>query len=177
MAPPITVPSLPPVTRPPTGPATGYEWASPTPADLHRRPARTRPATGPRCGSGDHGAVSAQLVIATPLLLLMLLLSVQMAVWLHAVHIAQTGAAQALAAARAEDGSTGAGRVQAGLVLAELGSGLLIDPHVEVTRDGTEVHAQITGTAQVVVPGLRLPVNTVAHGPAEAWTTEATATP
>jgi Flp pilus assembly protein TadG len=122
-------------------------------------------------GDRDKGAVSAQLVIATPLLLFLLLVTVQFAVWLHAVHIAQATAAQAVSAARAEDGSAAVGRSQADTILAQLGTGLLIDPQVSVTRACGQVHAQITGTVQAIVPGLHLPVEAIAAGPADAWTT------
>jgi Flp pilus assembly protein TadG len=43
---------------------------------------------------GDRGAVSVELVLATPLLLLMLLAIVQFALWSHATHIAQAAASQ-----------------------------------------------------------------------------------
>jgi len=119
----------------------------------------------------DKGAVSGQLVIATPLLLFLLLVTVQFAVWLHAVHIAQATAAQAVSAARTEDGSAAVGQAQADKILAQLGTGLLIDPQVSVTRAGGQVHAQITGTVQTIVPGMHLPVEAIAAGPADVWTT------
>src|SRR4051794_21902947 len=54
---------------------------------------------------GDRGAVTVELVIATPLLLLMLLAIVQFALWSHATHIAQAAASQGLAAARVQNGT------------------------------------------------------------------------
>jgi Flp pilus assembly protein TadG len=126
-----------------------------------------------RAGANDRdaGAVTAQLVIATPLLLFLLLLIVQFAVWFLAIHAAQATAAQALSAARAEHGSAAAGRAQADTILAQLGTGLLIDPQVNVTRAGGQVRAQITGTVQAIVPGMHLPVEAIAAGPTDAWTT------
>ena len=125
-----------------------------------------------RSGTGrQNGAVTAQLVIATPLLLFMLLLTVQFSVWWQAVHIAQSTASQALAATRAQDGSTGAGRAQADSILAQFGTGLLLSPEVSVTRGGGQARAQVTGTVQMIVPGLHLPVRAVAAGPLDAWTT------
>ena len=58
---------------------------------------------------GDRGSVSAELVIATPLLLLMLLAIVQFALWSHATHIAQAAASQGLAVARSQNGTAAAG--------------------------------------------------------------------
>jgi hypothetical protein len=124
---------------------------------------------GGDCGS-DRGAVSVQLVIAAPLLLLQLLLVVQFAVYLHASHVAQSSAAQALAAARAEGASAADGDAQAAAVLRQLGGGVLLEPEVNVVRGAARVRVEITGVAETVVPPLRLPVRAVAEGPAEEWT-------
>lgn len=121
---------------------------------------------------GDRGAGTTEMVIVTPLLLLLLTCTVQVALWMHAVHIAQTSAAQALSAARAEGGNTAAGRAQADTVLAQLGTGVLIDPRVTLTRTADRVSAEVSGTAQMLIPGVRLPVHVTAAGPIDAWTTD-----
>lgn len=139
---------------------------SPYGADPDEELPRTEP-TG-----RDRGAVTVQLVIATPLLLFQLLLVVQFAVYLHALHVAQTSAAQALAAARAEGGTAADGDTQAEAVLSELGQDVLLQPEVSVVRGTALVRVEITGVAQTVVPPLRLPVHVVAEGPAEEWTTQ-----
>jgi Flp pilus assembly protein TadG len=118
----------------------------------------------------ESGAATAELVVATPLLMLLVLLVVQFALYLHALHVAQAAAAQALAAARAENGSVAAGQDQAALTLDQLAGDLLTDTHVTVTRGAAEARVQVAGTAQQVVPFLRLPVGTVAHGPVEVFT-------
>lgn len=115
--------------------------------------------------------MTAELVVATPLLLVMLLLVVQFAVWLHATHIAQAGAAQALATARAHGGTPTAGQDQGEAVLTQLASGVLSDPRVSVAATPTQIRVEITGTAEVIVPGMHLPVRVVAAGPIENWTT------
>jgi Flp pilus assembly protein TadG len=120
----------------------------------------------------DRGAVSVQLVIAAPLMLLLLMLIVQFAVYLHASHVAQASAAQALAAARVEGGSAADGNAQAEAVLNDLAQGVLLQPEVTVVRGAARVRVEITGVAQMVVPPLRLPVHVVAEGPAEEWTTQ-----
>jgi hypothetical protein len=111
-------------------------------------------------------------VIATPLLLFMLMGIVQFAVWSHAEHVAQAAAAQALAAARVDGGTAAAGTAQARQLLAELASGPLRDPEVDVSRTATAVTVRITGTATPVVPLLRLPVRAEAAGPVERFRTE-----
>lgn len=120
----------------------------------------------------DRGTVTVQLVIAAPLMLLLLMLTVQFAVYLHASHVAQASAAQALAAARAEGGTAADGDAQAEAVLKNLAQGVLLQPEVTVVRGAVQVRVEITGVAQTVVPPLRLPVHVVAEGPAEEWTTQ-----
>ena len=52
-----------------------------------------------------------ELVIATPLLLLLVLLIAQFALYMHATHIAQAAASEALSEARVSGGTAAAGPV------------------------------------------------------------------
>ncbi len=131
-------------------------------------PRRTR-SPWSRPPGGDRGSVSAELAIATPLLLGLLLSIVQFALWMHAAHIAEATAAQALDAVRVEGGTAATGHAQAATVLNQIGRGVLRDPHVTVTRTAEEARVEITGTAQAVLPWLRLPVRATAHGPTERF--------
>jgi Flp pilus assembly protein TadG len=145
----------------------------------HPRPA---PPGRDRSGSRQTGASTVELAVATPLLLFLLLIVVQFGVWLHATHIAQAGADQGLAAARAVDGTPAAGRAQADTVLAQLASGILTDPAVDVTAvsgpdGGPQLRVDVRGSAASVVPLLHLPVHVSAQGPREVWTTPNGATP
>jgi len=118
----------------------------------------------------DEGAVSAELVIASPLAMFLLLLVVHFGVWLHAVHIADTAAAQALTAARAEDGTAQAGRQRAADVLAQLGDGVLHVDSIDVRRDAARgVTVRIDGASVQVVPFLRMPVQATAAGPIDQF--------
>jgi Flp pilus assembly protein TadG len=128
------------------------------------------------------GAATAELVVATPLMLFLLLVVVQFGVWLHAVHIAQAGADQALTAARAQGGSLAAGQAQANTVLAQLAGGILTGPSVGVVAvvgpgGQPQIRVDVTGSAGSVVPLLHLPVHVVAQGPRETWTTPNGTTP
>ncbi|WP_129665892.1 TadE/TadG family type IV pilus assembly protein, partial [Phytoactinopolyspora endophytica] len=124
--------------------------ARPPPARHHR--------TGGRRPRSERGAGTVQLVVATPLLMLLLLCIVQFAVWSHATHIAQSAAAQGLAAARVADGTETAGHTVAQGVLDQLADGPLHHASVTVTRSAT-VAVRISGVAARVVPGLQLPVH------------------
>ncbi|MFD8493909.1 TadE/TadG family type IV pilus assembly protein [Amycolatopsis sp. NPDC059657] len=113
--------------------------------------------------------MSAELVIATPLLLLMLLTIVQFALWSHATHIAQAAASQGLSAARAQNGTATAGTAGAKQVLDELAHGPLSDPSVDSVRSAESAAVRISGTATSVVPFLTLPVHAEAAGPVERF--------
>lgn len=118
---------------------------------------------------GDSGAAAVELVVATPLLLLMVMGIVQFALWSHAEHVAQAAASQALAVARVDGGTATAGVRQARQLLDDLARGPLENPDVDVTRSATAVRVRISGTATAVVPFLYLPVRAEAAGPVEAF--------
>ncbi len=120
------------------------------------------------CRDG-RGSATAELAVATPLLLLLLLLIVQFGLWMHAAHVAQTAAAEAVETARAADGTPAAGRIRARNVLAQVGAGVLTDPQVTVTATGETVEVTVDGQAITVVPGVRLPVHAAAHGVQEKF--------
>ncbi|GAA4884472.1 pilus assembly protein [Pseudonocardia sp. C8] len=122
-----------------------------------------------RFGGDERGSVTAELVLAVPALLLLLLVIAQFAVWAHATHIAQAAASQALSGARVQGGSSADGQAQAGSVLAQLGGGPLHDPRAAVTRGPEQSTVEITGHAARVVPFLDLPVRARAVGPSERF--------
>lgn len=118
---------------------------------------------------GDRGAVSTELVIATPLLMLLLLVIVQVALWSHATHIAQAAASQGLATARVQDGTAAAGVTSAQHLLDQLADGPLTNPTVNADRTPTTASVHIRGTATSLLPFLTLPVTADAAGPVERW--------
>lgn len=120
----------------------------------------------------DRGAISADLVLLTPLLLLMLLTIVQFVLWSHATHIAQAAASQGLAVTRAQHGTAAAGTASAWQLLDQLARGPLIGASVNAERTTVSASVRITGTARAVVPFLRLPIHAEAAGPVERFATE-----
>lgn len=120
--------------------------------------------------AGDRGAVTVELVIATPLLLLALLTIIQFALWSHATHVAQAAASQALAAARVQDGTSSAGHDAGQRLLDELAAGPLRDPQIDVTRTATSATVSVHGEATAVLPGVHLHVHAEAAGPLEKFT-------
>jgi Flp pilus assembly protein TadG len=112
---------------------------------------------------------SAELVVATPLLLLLILAVVQFAVYEHASEVAQAAASQALASTRVVGGTTTSGQSEARALLASIGRSVLIDPEISVTRDATSARVTVTGTAEEVVPLIHLSVTATSSGPIERF--------
>lgn len=107
------------------------------------------------------------MVLVLPLMFTLVLLLAQAAVYLHATHIAQGAAVQALAAARVQHGTEQAGRVEGDRVLNQLGRGPLRGAQLDVTRGVRTAEVEVTGTAGPVLPFLRLPVRARSAGPVE----------
>lgn len=116
--------------------------------------------------------MSAELAIATPLLLLILLAIVQFALWSHATHIAQAAAAQGLAAARVQSGTAETGARTARQTLRQLGDGSLTDAAVDATRSAGWATVDVDGAATSVIPFLRLRVHAEAAGAVERFVPE-----
>jgi Flp pilus assembly protein TadG len=115
----------------------------------------------------EHG--SAELVVATPLLLLLILAVIQFAIYEHASEVAQATASQALAVTRVAGGSTASGQSEAQSILGSVGHGVLMHPEVSVTRDATAAQVTVTGSAEAVIPLIHLPVTATSSGPLERF--------
>ena len=117
----------------------------------------------------DAGAATAELVIAMPLLMLIIMFVIQAGVWMHATHVAQAAATRAASVAAAYQSSATAGQQAGTDTLAAIGHTILQDPTVTVIRTATEVRVEITGTAEAVVPGVHWPVRAVVVRPVEIF--------
>ncbi|MGW4526916.1 TadE/TadG family type IV pilus assembly protein [Amycolatopsis sp. cmx-4-83] len=126
-----------------------------------------------RSDSADRGAATAELVIATPLLLLALLAIVQFALWSHATHVAQAAAAAGLATARSQDGTATAGHAAAQRLIDDLANGPLRSSHVDVERTATSASASVQGEVVAVLPGLHLHVHAETTGAVERFVPDA----
>jgi hypothetical protein len=130
-----------------------------------------RPSRGWRVRKGasdpSKGATTVELVVATPLMLLLLMLVVQFAVWAHAEHVAQAAANTGVQAARAYKATPEQGRADAATVLAKSAGTVLTGVQVSAGRDATTATVTVTGQALPVVPGLHLPVRASVTAPRE----------
>ncbi len=141
--------------------------ASTRPADRHP-PARRR-LVGRIPGRDERGAVSAELVIATPLLLLLIMGVIQFALWEHAEHLAAAVAQQGVAVGRLQGESAQAGEQQAQAVLDQLGSSVLASARISATRTDLATTVTVTGHAESIVGFFSLPVRATAAGPTETY--------
>ena len=112
---------------------------------------------------------SAELVVATPLLLLLVLGVIQFALYEHASEVAQTSASQALAATRVLGGTTTSGRNEAESLLSSVGRGVVINSVVSVSRGATTATVTVTGSAEGIIPLLHLAVSATSSGPLERF--------
>ena len=135
-----------------------------------RTPARRRQRRWCRALKGDErGSVSAELVLATPLLLVLIMGVVQFALWQHATHVADAVAQQGLAVGRLQGETAAAGQAEAQSVLDQLGTGVLVGPDITATRTATTTTVVVTGHAESVFGLFSLPVTAVASGPTEDY--------
>lgn len=119
----------------------------------------------------EAGVATTQLVIATPVLLTLLLVVVQLGVWLHAAHVVHAAAQEGARVARVETGTAAAGQAHAERFLGRLAGELLTDHTVIASRGGGTARVDVTGRVVPVVPLLSLPVRATSQGPIEQWTT------
>lgn len=121
----------------------------------------------------DCGAVSVQLVLVVPALLILSLLAVQFALVWHAQHLAQFTAQAALAASRVKDAGAADGHAEARSRLETLGGRVFTLPEITVHRSKTRASVRIEGRVLQVVPGLDLHASGAAAGTVERFTNPA----
>lgn len=118
---------------------------------------------------GERGAVSAELVIATPLLLLLIMGVIQFALWEHAEHVATAVAQQGVAVTRLQGETAQAGQAQSQAVLDQLGPAVLPGSQITATRTDETTTVTVTGHAESIVGLFSLPVKATATGPTEHY--------
>ena len=146
------------------------------PGRAAQRAARTVPPSQGRrarhrvLGRSERGAVAAELVIATPLLLLLIMGVIQFALWEHAVHIATAVAQQGVSVGRLQGESAEAGQAEARSVLDQLGTTVLSGTTITVTKTNQMTTVTVTGHAESIVGIFSLPVAATASGASESFT-------
>ncbi len=126
-----------------------------------------------RLGDPERGATSLEMVFYTPLLMLVIFLTVQFALSWHGNQIASAVAREAARAARAGGGTVVAlAQAEArGVEYAEaIGGEALTDVEVEARAVGDdEVEVTVTGRAVEIVDGFAPLVSVTVRGPVEEF--------
>jgi Flp pilus assembly protein TadG len=118
----------------------------------------------------QRGEATTELVLVTPVLLLLISFVLQFALWYHASHVAESAAQEGVRAARALGGTAEAGQQTAEHFLAETGPKVVTGPTVTAIRDADSARVEVRGHAPTLVPGLRLAVTATAESPTERLT-------
>ena len=112
-------------------------------------------------------AGSTELVVATPAMLLLLALLVQVALWAHADHLTQTIADHGHAQTRVLEGTEEQGQARAHEVADQLRGELLSELTITVERTDAQARVQVQASVPTVLPGLDWPVSSQVTGPVE----------
>jgi hypothetical protein len=123
-----------------------------------------------RSDRDERGDVSAQLVLLTPLLLFLVMVVVQLALWLHASNVGAAVAARGASAAAVAGASAGDGESAAVVFAQEAGIQLASAPVVE--RRSDVVTARVEVRLARLLPGLPGTVTRVAAAPVERFVAE-----
>ena len=109
------------------------------------------------------------MAVVFPITLLIVFGIIQFGIWYHANDIAQAAAQQAVRSASAYGGTRADGTQEAGQVLAQNASGLIIHTQVACNRNPNTATVTVTGDALQVIPFIPLPVRATATSPVEAF--------
>jgi Flp pilus assembly protein TadG len=110
------------------------------------------------------------MAVVMPVIILLVLVPFQVGLWWHANQVATAAAREAVDAAQVET-ATDADGVEAAFRFLDA-AGNLSDPQVTVSRTPTDVTAEVSGEAPVLVPGISWSVSATATGATERFIPE-----
>ncbi|WP_370026411.1 TadE/TadG family type IV pilus assembly protein [Planotetraspora sp. GP83] len=113
-----------------------------------------------------------EAALVYPVVLLLILLAVNAALWFHARSIALAAAQEGVRAGRAYSSSLSAGQAAAERFVRQVGGSFLTSAQVGAERNTDTVVVTVRGQAISLIPLLTLSVEQVSRAPAEKWTSE-----
>lgn len=120
----------------------------------------------------DDGSITLETVIAFPVAMLAVLLTINAALWYHARNTALAAAQEGVRTGRAYGHNADRSRATALSFAQTVGNGFLLSPRVDTSgTNATTVVVRVQGQAVSLIPGLRLSIDQVARGPVERFTT------
>ena len=118
----------------------------------------------------DRGSSTAEVVVVLPVLMLVITVALQFALWALASSALSESAAQGGAALRSYGGTAVAGRSAALLGLGVLANGLVVAPEVSVGAPGESFDSlSESGTVVPLLPGEHLTVSAQSTGPKQQF--------
>ncbi|MCU1366872.1 MAG: hypothetical protein JWL72_102 [Ilumatobacteraceae bacterium] len=121
-------------------------------------------------GVEDRGEASAQIVILTPLLILLVLLGVQSAIYFHAANVAAAAASQGAAAGAPMNAGTGAAVAAAAQTLHDLAATGMAAP--SASDSGRTISVRVEVAVVHIVPFFPESVTRTAIQPKERFIAE-----
>jgi Flp pilus assembly protein TadG len=117
---------------------------------------------------GERGATT-ELVVLFPAFFVLLILSIQFALYYHASHVALAAAQEGARTLRVTN-NVSEGEGTANRFLANLSRAVLPDGTARghVDADGT-AHMEVSGTAESILPGFTFKVHEQSQGPVETF--------
>ncbi|MFJ4151985.1 TadE/TadG family type IV pilus assembly protein [Streptomyces galbus] len=116
----------------------------------------------------DRGAISLEMLIVFPAVLLLILLVVHVGLWWHARNVAMSAAQLGVESARVRGASAGTGTAEAREFLGRAG-GSISGVSVTGSKSAT-VRIRVTGYIDTMIPGLKLQIDQHADAAAERIT-------
>ncbi|MFD8882098.1 TadE/TadG family type IV pilus assembly protein [Streptomyces erythrochromogenes] len=116
----------------------------------------------------DRGALSLEMLIVFPVVLLAILLVVHVGLWWHAKNVAMSAAQLGVESARVRGASAATGTAEARDFLARAG-GSISGTSVSGSK-GATVTIRVTGYVDTMIPGLKLRIDQHADAAAERIT-------
>ncbi|MER5352601.1 TadE family protein [Kitasatospora sp. NPDC002551] len=107
-------------------------------------------------GRGDRGAISLELAIVFPLVMLTVFTAIQAGLWFHARNVALSAAQRGVERARVQGAGIGTGTAAANDFLDRAGAS--ISGRSVTGTDGPTVRIDVAGRVETWIPGLSLPV-------------------
>ena len=132
-----------------------------------RRHRAAAPLPRRRGRAAERAIATIEMAILTPVMLLLVTVSTQAALWQEADHVALAAAESGVAAGAEVGGSSAGATGQAMSAASQMGSGVLISPGVTVSESGGLVTVSVTGQAEQLVPGIPVSVSASASAPIE----------
>ena len=127
---------------------------------LHRHHGRAR---------SEEGSTVVEAILVVPVLMTILLVVVQLALWAHAAQVAQLAASEGDRAARSYGGGAATGVAEAESVVRGSHSGLSGSTVAVTVLPGDLESVAISGRALSIVPWLSLPVSSMVIGPIQEF--------